>query len=56
MGNYGFSNFKRQDEEKRGQKVIDWLCDEFKKNDGIDLRQDKLAYLRLKGAGRKGQD
>lgn len=31
-------------------KVIDWLADEFKKETGIDLRNDKMAYQRLKDA------
>ena len=30
------------------QRVIDYLADEFKKEQGIDLRQDKLALQRLK--------
>jgi len=25
------------------QRVIDWLCDEFKRDQGIDLRQDRMA-------------
>ena len=32
------------------QKVIDWLADEFKKETGIDLRNDKMAIQRLKDA------
>ena len=31
-------------------KVMDWLTDEFKKEQGIDLRQDKMALQRLKDA------
>jgi molecular chaperone DnaK len=53
MGNYGF--IKHQDEAEKDQNVIDWLCDEFKKNEGIDLRQDKMAFLRLKGAVEKAK-
>tara|TARA_B100000575_G_scaffold228422_1_gene189236 strand:- start:50 stop:1744 length:1695 start_codon:yes stop_codon:yes gene_type:complete len=30
------------------QKIVDWLADEFKKNEGIDLRQDPMALQRLK--------
>ena len=30
------------------QKVVDWLADEFKKNEGIDLRKDPKALQRLK--------
>lgn len=48
-----FSNFKRQDEAEKDQKVIDWLCDEFKQDNGIDLRQDRLALQRLKEAVEK---
>ena len=32
------------------QKVIDWLADGFKKENGIDLKNDKLALQRLKDA------
>ena len=32
------------------QKVIDWIADEFKKSDGIDLRDDAMALQRLKEA------
>ena len=32
------------------QKIIDWLADEFKKETGIDLRNDKMAIQRLKDA------
>src|SRR5438034_1119016 len=37
------------------QKVIDWLVDEFKRDQGIDLRQDKMALQRLKEAGEKAK-
>ena len=32
------------------QKVVDWLADEFNKNEGIDLRKDPMALQRLKEA------
>ena len=32
------------------QKVIDWIADQFKKSDGIDLRKDAMALQRLKEA------
>ena len=32
------------------QKIIDWLAEEFKKETGIDLRNDKMAIQRLKDA------
>ncbi len=37
------------------QKVIDYLADEFKKEQGIDLRDDKLALQRLKEAAEKAK-
>ncbi len=32
------------------QKVINWIADEFKKSDSIDLREDPMALQRLKEA------
>ncbi len=37
------------------QKVIDWIADEFKKDQGIDLRNDKMALQRLKEAAEKAK-
>jgi molecular chaperone DnaK len=37
------------------QRVIDFLADEFKKDQGIDLRKDKLALQRLKEAAEKAK-
>src|SRR5436305_3395616 len=37
------------------QKVIDWICDEFKREQGIDLRQDRMALQRLKEAAEKAK-
>jgi len=37
------------------QRLIDWLCDEFKREQGIDLRQDKMALQRLKEAAEKAK-
>ena len=37
------------------QKIIDWLADEFKKEQGIDLRSDKMAMQRLKEAAEKAK-
>jgi molecular chaperone DnaK len=37
------------------QRVIDWLCDEYKREQGIDLRQDKMALQRLKEAAEKAK-
>jgi molecular chaperone DnaK len=37
------------------QRVMDWVCDEFKKEQGIDLRQDKMALQRLKDVAEKAK-
>ena len=37
------------------QRIIDYLADEFKKEQGIDLREDKLALQRLKEAAEKAK-
>jgi len=37
------------------QRLMDWLCDEFKRDQGIDLRQDKMALQRLKEAAEKAK-
>ena len=37
------------------QLVIDWIADEFKKDQGIDLRSDKMALQRLKEAAEKAK-
>jgi molecular chaperone DnaK len=37
------------------QRVIDWLCEEFKKEQGIDLRQDRMALQRLKDAAEQAK-
>jgi len=36
-------------------KVMDWLTDEFKKEQGIDLRQDRMALQRRKDAAEKAK-
>ncbi len=36
-------------------RVIDWIADEFKKEQGIDLRQDRMALQRLKEAAEKAK-
>ena len=35
--------------------IIDWLADEFKKEEGVDLRQDPMALQRLKEAAEKAK-
>lgn len=37
------------------QRVIDWMADKFKADNGIDLRQDKMALQRLKEAAEKAK-
>ena len=37
------------------QRLVDHLADEFKKSDGIDLRQDRLALQRLKDSAEKAK-
>jgi molecular chaperone DnaK len=37
------------------QRVIDWLATEFKKDQGIDLRTDKMALQRLKEAAERAK-
>ncbi|MBS9334615.1 molecular chaperone DnaK [Fructobacillus sp. M1-13] len=37
------------------QKIIDYLADEFKSENGIDLKQDKLALQRLKDAAEQAK-
>lgn len=36
-------------------RIMDFLCDEFKKEQGIDLRKDRLALQRLKEAAEKAK-
>ena len=37
------------------ERIINYVADEFKKDNGIDLRQDKMAYQRLKEAAEKAK-
>ena len=37
------------------QRIIDWMADEFKKDNGIDLRTDRMAMQRLKEAAEKAK-
>ncbi len=37
------------------EKVMNWICDEFKKTEGIDLRSDKQAMQRIKEAAEKAK-
>ena len=36
-------------------RIVDWLADEFKKEQGMDLRQDRMALQRLKEAAEKAK-
>ncbi len=37
------------------QRIIDWLASEFKRDNGVDLRQDRMALQRLKEAAEKAK-
>ncbi len=37
------------------KRIIDWIADSFQKENGIDLRQDKMALQRLKEAAEKAK-
>jgi molecular chaperone DnaK len=37
------------------QRIVDWIADEFKKDQGIDLRQDRQALQRLREAAEKAK-
>ena len=37
------------------QRIIDWLVEEFHREQGIDLKQDRMALQRLKEAGEKAK-
>jgi molecular chaperone DnaK len=37
------------------QRIMDWVVDEFKKESGIDLKQDRMALQRLKDAAEKAK-
>ncbi len=37
------------------QRIVDWVADEFRQDQGIDLRQDRQALQRLKEAGEKAK-
>ena len=36
-------------------RIIDWLVDEFKKNQGINLKNDRMALQRLKEAAERAK-
>ncbi|MBI4297041.1 MAG: molecular chaperone DnaK [Chloroflexi bacterium] len=41
--------------EDLDRRIVEWLCDEFKREQGIDLRQDRMATQRLKDAAEKAK-
>lgn len=36
-------------------RIVDWMAEEFKKTDGVDLRKDKMAAQRLREAAEKAK-
>jgi len=37
------------------QRIMDWICEEFKKSEGVDLKKDPLALQRVKEAAEKAK-
>ncbi len=37
------------------QRIVDWISDEFKKEQGIDLKEDRMALQRLREAAERGK-
>tara|TARA_Y100000590_G_scaffold284476_1_gene320077 strand:+ start:19880 stop:21796 length:1917 start_codon:yes stop_codon:yes gene_type:complete len=37
------------------QRIIEWIADEFKKSDGIDLREDRMALQRLRESAERAK-
>ncbi|SVD83540.1 uncharacterized protein METZ01_LOCUS436394, partial [marine metagenome] len=37
------------------ERIMDWICDDFKRDQGIDLKQDNMALQRLKEAAEKAK-
>ena len=37
------------------QRIIEWIADEFKKSDGIDLKQDRMALQRLRESAERAK-
>jgi molecular chaperone DnaK len=35
--------------------IVDWVCDEFKKQEGLDLRKDRMATQRVREAAEKAK-
>ena len=37
------------------QRIIDWICEEFRREQGIDLTQDRMALQRLRESGERAK-
>ena len=37
------------------QRIVDWICDEYRRDQGIDLRQDRMAIQRLREAAERAK-
>ena len=37
------------------QRIMDWICDEFQRDQGIDLKQDRMALQRLRGSAERAK-
>ena len=37
------------------QRIMDWICDEFRRESGIELKQDRMALQRIKDAAEKAK-
>lgn len=37
------------------QQIMDWICDEFRRDQGIDLKQDRMALQRLREAAERAK-
>jgi hypothetical protein len=47
VGRQGASNHNPMDEDDWKQRLVNWAADEFRNEQGIDLRQDRQALQRL---------
>ena len=52
---YATSGNNRLGGDDFDQKITDWMLDEFKKAEGVDLSTDKMALQRLKEAAEKAK-
>ena len=47
--------FEKQKEKELNQRIVSWLMEDFKKDQGIDLMQDNMAIQRLREATEKAK-